>query len=75
MTTSPNALKPTQLHLLKMFSYATDDRQQDDLKAALTSYFAANIDREMNKLWDSGEWSDEKNENILNEDLHASLTI
>lgn len=69
-STSP-ALNPTQLHLLRMFSYANDKRQLDDLKTALTSYFAANIDREMDKLWDDGKWDNEENENILNEDLHA----
>lgn len=71
MPTVTSSLNPTQLHLLKMFSYATDERQLDELKAALTSYFAAKIDSEMDKLWDEGKWSDEKNEEILKEDLHA----
>lgn len=65
-------LNPTQLHLLKMFSYATDERQLNDLKQALTSYFAANIDKEMDKLWEEGKWNDEKNEEILDENLHAN---
>lgn len=73
-TSTSAALNPTQLHLLRMFSYAKDKRQLDDLKSALTSYFAANIDREMDKLWDEGKWDNEKNENILNEDLHAHNT-
>lgn len=71
MSALASSLNPTQLHLLKMFSYATDKKQLDDLKAALTSYFAANIDREMDKLWDEGKWNDNINEDILNEDLHA----
>lgn len=68
---SRTPLNPTQLHLLKMFSYAKDERQLDDLKAALTSYFAANIDREMDRLWDEGKWDDDKNEHILNEHLRT----
>lgn len=55
-----------------MFSYATEKRQLDDLKTALTSYFAANIDKEMDKLWDEGKWDDEKNEEILKEHLRTS---
>lgn len=44
MQTTSTSLNSTQLHILKMFSYATEKRQLDDLKTALTSYFAANID-------------------------------
>lgn len=72
MQTTSTSLNSTQLHLLKMFSYATEKRQLDDLKTALTSYFAANIDKEMDKLWDDGKWDDEKNEEILKEHLRTS---
>lgn len=64
-------LNPTQLHILKMFSYAKDEKQLDDLKSALVTYFASNIDKEMDKLWDDGKWSDEKNEEILKEHLRT----
>lgn len=71
MQSTYSPLNPTQLHLLRMFSYVKDDKQLDDLKMALTSYFASNIDREMDELWDSGKWNDEVNENILKEHLRT----
>ena len=49
------ALNPTQLHLLKMFSYARTDSALSDIKDALTKYFADKVDEEMDKLWDEGK--------------------
>lgn len=71
MQTNYAPLNPTQLHLLRMFSYAKSKEQLDDLKLALTSYFAANVDKAMDRLWEEGKWNEEKNEAILNENLHA----
>lgn len=71
MPTLSTPLNPTQLHILKMFSYAKDERQLNDLKSALANYFASTIDKEMDKLWDEGKWSDEKNEEILKEHLRT----
>lgn len=48
------ALNPTQLHLLKMFSYARTESALSDIKDALTQYFADKVDEEMDKLWDEG---------------------
>lgn len=61
---------PTQKHLLKMFSYATTEKELDIIKDALAAYFAANVDKAMDELWDKGDWNDDKNETILTEDLH-----
>ena len=65
------ALNPTQLHLLKMFSYARTDSALSDIKDALTKYFADKADEEMDKLWDEGKWDNEKNEEILKEHLRT----
>ncbi len=65
------ALNPTQLHLLKMFSYAKTDSALSEIKEALTQYFAENIDKAMDRLWDEGMWDDDKNEEILHEHLRT----
>ncbi len=65
------ALNPTQLHLLKMFSYARTESALSDIKDALTRYFADKVDEEMDKLWDEGKWDNEKNEEILKEHLRT----
>jgi len=63
------ALNPTQLHLLKMFSFAKDESSLEEIKNALAAYFTKKAEDEMDKLWDSGEWDEEKNETILKEHL------
>ena len=65
------ALNPTQLHLLRMFSYAKDEASLRDIKDALATYFAQKVEQEMDELWDSGEWNQEKNEAILKEHLRT----
>ena len=65
-------LNPTQLHLLKMFSYAKNEDSLNEIKKALTTYFAQKVEEEMDHLWETGEWNQEKNEAILNENLRTS---
>jgi len=65
------ALNPTQLHLLKMFSFAKTDEALFEIKKAISAYFAQKVEEDMDKLWDDGLWSQEKNENILKEHLRT----
>lgn len=44
-------LNPTQIHLLKMFSYAKSTEYLENLKLALTSYFAKRAEEGMDKLY------------------------
>ncbi len=60
-----------QLHLLKMLSYARTEAVVDEMKVALSSFFAQKVDEQMDALWDSGEWDDEKNESVLTEHLRT----
>lgn len=62
---------PTQIHLLKMFSYAKTEEAFDEIKKALSLYFADRVSDDMDALWDKGEWSEEENEAILNEHLRT----
>ena len=65
-------LNPTQLHLLKMFSFAKNEESLEEIKLALTAYFAKRVEDDMDALWESGEWNQEKNEAILKEHLRSS---
>ena len=65
------AFNPTQLHLLKMFSYAKTEAAFEDIKKALSLYFAKRVSDDMDALWDSGEWSQEKNDAVLEEHLRT----
>lgn len=65
------ALNPTQIHLLKMFSYAKDPKSLEEIRSALMDVFAKRVENDMDALWDSGKWNDEKNENLLKEHLRT----
>ena len=65
------ALNPTQLHLLKMFSFAKTDDALFEIKKALSAYFAQMVEDYMDQLWEQGLWSQEKNEDILKEHLRT----
>lgn len=52
-------------------SFAKDDKTLDDIKNVLASFFAQKAEEEMDKLWDTGEWNQEKNENLLHEHLRT----
>lgn len=41
---------PVQLHLLKMFSYAKDERALEEIRKSLTAYFAQRVGEDMDKL-------------------------
>ena len=66
MTTQAPALNPTQLHLLKMFSFCKTKAAMENIKKALLKYYAEEIDKEMDALWASGEMNDEKQEAFKN---------
>ena len=36
---------PVQLHLLKMFSYAKDERALEEIRKSLTTYFAQRVEK------------------------------
>ena len=65
------AFNPTQLHLLKMFSYAKTDAALEDIRRALCLYFARRVEEDMDALWESGDWDEEKNEAVLKEHLRT----
>lgn len=64
-------LNPTQLHLLKMFSFSKDSKSLEEIRVALTDVFAKRVENGMDALWESGEWDNEKNEAVLNEHLRT----
>ncbi len=66
-----SSLNPTQLHLLRMFSYAKDEASLNELKEAMSAYFARRVEEGMDELWEKGLWDQEKNENLLDEHLRT----
>jgi hypothetical protein len=50
---------PAQLHLLNMLSHIHTDQGLDRLKNQLEAFYAKQIDTEMDKLWENGEWNEQ----------------
>lgn len=64
-------LNPTQMHLLKMFSFNKSEDFAREIQDVLTRHFQAQLDTEADRLWDEGVLNQEKLDAIRHEDLHA----
>ena len=58
-----------QVELLKIFQYDLPENQLLDIKNMLAKYFAETARNEMDKLWESADWSDETMKEWINEHL------
>ena len=58
MIATSNKMTNMQLELLKMFKYNLEESQLIELKELLSKYFLDKVDNEMDKIWESKEWSD-----------------
>lgn len=64
-------LNPTQVHLLKLFSFNNSEEYAREIQMVLTRHFQARLDAEADRLWDEGILNQEKLDEIRQEDLHA----
>ena len=51
---------PAQMHLVTLMSHIKTSLALDQLKDQLADFYARQVDEEMEQLWESGEWSEEK---------------
>lgn len=59
MSMNANRLTNLQLELIKLFSYNLDEKQLLEVKSLLAKYFADKATREMDKIWEEKELTDE----------------
>lgn len=62
-------LNNAQLGILRLLANMDTEEQIQELNDVISSYYAKKATSEMDKLWLSGEWDKEKNEEILKEHL------
>ena len=43
-----------------MFSFAKDSESLEEIRVALMDVFAKRVEKDMDNLWDSGKWDNEK---------------
>ena len=60
-----------QLELLKAFSFNLSDQQIKEIRGLLAKYFAEKATQEMDKLWESQNWTNETMEEWSKEHLRT----
>lgn len=64
-------ITPTQMHLLKLFSFDKSESRALEIKEVLMRHFQNRLDEESDRLWDDGTLDQEKLDNLRHKDLHA----
>ena len=64
-------ITPTQMHLLKLFSFDKSESRALEIKNVLMRYFQNRLDEESDRLWDEGVLNQERLYLLRHKDLHA----
>lgn len=66
-SSTSSVFNPIQLHLLEMFNYCPTEQSMLELKKVLANYYASEVQKEADRLWDEGSLNGEAIERILKE--------
>ncbi len=64
-------LNQAQLSILRLLERMNTMEKVDELRQVISNYYARKATEEMDRLWDSGEWSEAQNEAVLEEHLRT----
>lgn len=64
-------ITPTQMHLLKLFSFDKSENRAREIKDVLMRYFQGRLDIEADRLWDEGVLDQARLDQLRHKDLHA----
>ena len=65
------ALNEAQMSILRLLGSMKTVEEVNELRQIICDYYARRVDEEVDKLWESGQWDNEKNEAILDEHLRT----
>ena len=68
-------LNAAQIELLNSVAHIDSEEDLRELKHALSMFFAKLADREMDRLWEEGKWSQEKIDETLKEHLRTPYNV
>ena len=51
---------PAQVHVFNLMSHIKTDRALEALRKQLAAFYAKQVDDEMDALWESGQWNEQK---------------
>lgn len=72
MATQPTRFNSAQQAVLNVISCLDNEQDLIDLKKTLVMFMNERLQRELDKLWDSGEMSNEKMKNLRSEHLRTA---
>ena len=55
-------LNEAQMSILRLLGSLKTIEEVNELRQVICDYYARRVDEEVDKLWESGQWNDEKNE-------------
>ncbi len=58
-----------QMHLLQMFERINSEKQLEDLKSVLSTFYAQKVDEMSEQIWEEKQLSDEDMDNLLHPHL------
>jgi len=64
-------LNAAQLDFLQLLAHIKTMEELDELRQVVSDYYARKAEEGMNKLWESGQWSKEKDEEMLRTHLRT----
>ncbi len=68
----PNdSLNAAQMDFLQLLAHIKTKEELDELRQIVSDYYARKAEEGMNSLWESGQWSKEKDDEILNSHLRT----
>ena len=65
------ALNEAQLSVLRLLGSMKTIEEVNELRQIICEYYARRVDEEVDKLWETGQWNNEKNEAVLKEHLRT----
>ena len=69
---SGSPLNDAQMSVLRLLGHMKTVEEVEELHKVISAYYLHKIDEGMDQLWDSGEWNQERIDQILKEDVHAN---
>ena len=70
-TMEATALNQAQMSILRLLGSIKTVDEANELRQVICDYYARRVDEEVDKLWETGQWDNDKNEAILSEHLRT----
>ena len=65
---------PAQIHVFNMVSHITSDKALEELREQLAAFYAKQVDSEMDDLWESGVWNEQRMKNLRGSHFRTPYT-